>query len=134
MEKTKLSVCGVITCQKKFLIVQRASNDDFLPSVWEFPGGSVETSETITDALIRELKEELGLDITANKKELIGFSEEFMDPEKTNRYLQMNYEIEFPNEPTITLSPEHVAYDWASPQDPRLDEFLKNIIQQAKTI
>ena len=42
MSKTKLSVCGVIVHQNKFLIVKRSETDDFLPNCWEFPGGSVE--------------------------------------------------------------------------------------------
>ena len=79
MQKTKLSVCGVIIHKGRFLIVKRSENDDFLPNYWEFPGGGVETSENLEDALIREIKEEIGIDITHNKKELIGISEEFMN-------------------------------------------------------
>ncbi|MGN0919868.1 MAG: NUDIX domain-containing protein [Alphaproteobacteria bacterium] len=130
MQKTKLSVCGVIIHKDRFLIVKRSENDDFLPNYWEFPGGGVETSENLEDALIRELKEEIGIDLTHNPKKLIGVSEEFMDKGKTERYLQLNYKIELSNEPKITLSPEHKVYDWATEDDPRLDGFLKEIVKQ----
>ena len=133
MQKIKLSVCGVIVYEKRFLIVKRSEKDDFLPNCWEFAGGSVEAAETIEDALIRELHEELGVDIRDYKKELIGISEEFMDKDKTERYLQLNYKIEVPNEPKITLSSEHVAYDWITEGDLRLDAFLKEIVQQLET-
>ena len=132
MQKTKLSVCGVIIYQGRFLIVRRSETDDFLPNCWEFAGGSVEASETIEDALVRELQEEIGIDISEYQKELIGISEEFMNKDKTERYLQLNYKIELSDEPRITLSSEHVEYDWATSDDPRLDAFLKEVVKQLK--
>lgn len=47
----------------RVLIAQRPEGKA-LAGLWEFPGGKVESGERPEQALIRELKEELGIDVT----------------------------------------------------------------------
>ena len=63
-------VCGIIYKDDKILLTRRKKGKS-LEGFWEFPGGKVEKEETDTIALKRELKEELGLEIS----ELNYFSE-----------------------------------------------------------
>lgn len=57
-------VAAVIIHNKKILCVQRGpAKYDYISKKWEFPGGKVEENETNIDAIIREIKEELHMDI-----------------------------------------------------------------------
>lgn len=54
--------CAIIQHQGKILICQRSKSMS-LPGKWEFPGGKREEFESLSDCLIREIHEELSLEI-----------------------------------------------------------------------
>ncbi|MCR9191237.1 MAG: (deoxy)nucleoside triphosphate pyrophosphohydrolase [Gammaproteobacteria bacterium] len=58
----KVAVAVIFDEKKRILITQRAAN---IPSggLWEFPGGKLEPDESPEAALIREVKEEVNLDV-----------------------------------------------------------------------
>ena len=130
-EKISLSVCAFVIYNGSLLIVKRSAEDDFLPNVWEFPGGGVEKGETLRQALAREIKEEVNLDLSAAKIQLVGVSEELSREEFITHKIQLNYEVVLDGKPTISLSPEHCEYDWANHCDDRFDDFLKDILKQS---
>src|ERR1700726_4811085 len=43
------------------LLARRSPHRTTYPALWSFPGGHVEQDESLTDALIRELREEVGV-------------------------------------------------------------------------
>jgi 8-oxo-dGTP diphosphatase len=53
-------VAAVIEQEQKILVCQRKA-DGAHGGKWEFPGGKVEAGESLEGALIRELREELGI-------------------------------------------------------------------------
>ena len=55
-------VAGLILRRERLLVCQRHENSAF-PLKWEFPGGKVEQGESPLNALKRELKEELAIDV-----------------------------------------------------------------------
>jgi 8-oxo-dGTP diphosphatase len=55
-------VAGLIFRDGRLLVCQRHESSAF-PLKWEFPGGKVESGEASEDALRRELKEELEIEI-----------------------------------------------------------------------
>lgn len=63
---TKLTLvvaCALIDADNRVLIAQRPEGKT-LAGLWEFPGGKVDAGERPEQALIRELKEELGIAVT----------------------------------------------------------------------
>ena len=53
---------AIIKKDGKYLICQRSADDE-CGLQWEFPGGKLEEGETLEECIIREIKEELNLDI-----------------------------------------------------------------------
>ena len=121
---------GVITNpQKQILIAKRAANAH-QGGLWEFPGGKVEAGEAVTDALARELFEELAIKPTACRF--------FMDivhdyPDKTVR-LDIWTVSEFTGEPSgaegqvirwVALS-ELADYEFPKANVAIIDKLLKS--------
>ena len=56
---------ALVDVDGRVLIAQRPEGKS-MAGLWEFPGGKVDPGETPEQALIRELQEELGIDVTEN--------------------------------------------------------------------
>lgn len=60
-------VCAFIFEGQKVLITQRPSHKSE-PLCWEFPGGKVEPNESEQAAIVREINEELNLEVIAEER------------------------------------------------------------------
>jgi len=49
------------------VLIAKRTPDKPMPNIWEFPGGKLEVDETLEECGIREIKEELELDIAMDK-------------------------------------------------------------------
>ena len=58
-----VAACALVDPDGRVLIAQRPEGKS-MAGMWEFPGGKVEPGETPEDTVIRELHEELGIDVT----------------------------------------------------------------------
>ena len=114
-EKKRL-VVGVAIASRtsgKLLLLQRAADEEFLPNVYELPGGHAEddTDATIFDTVVREAAEETGLMVTAVLREF--------EPFEYGRSVQLNFVVEVEaaedEVPVPKLNPsEHQAFVWAN--------------------
>ena len=73
-------VAGLILQNDKLLICQRPNFKDH-PLKWEFPGGKIKNDETNEEALIREINEELSINII-NYEGLISYNFNYKDLNK----------------------------------------------------
>jgi 8-oxo-dGTP diphosphatase len=54
--------CALLDADRRVLISQRPQGKT-MAGLWEFPGGKIEPGERPEEALIRELREELGIEV-----------------------------------------------------------------------
>ena len=116
-------VAGLIFQNNKLLICQRPKFKDH-PLKWEFPGGKIKKNETSEDALIREINEELSINIF-NYNELISYSFNYSDLGKAvfiNFYLIKNFEGKI-------LNKFHNQLKWIEIKDIREYDFLEGDIK-----
>jgi 8-oxo-dGTP diphosphatase len=64
---TQIVVAGALIADGALLVAQRARPPE-LAGLWELPGGKVAPGESDADALARELREELGVDVTVGAR------------------------------------------------------------------
>lgn len=65
--KKHITVVGAVIVRDGLIYCARRGLGRVLPGMWEFPGGKVETDESFAEALVREIDEELGCEISVIK-------------------------------------------------------------------
>lgn len=63
MKSVFVVACALVDVDGRVLVAQRPEGKS-MAGLWEFPGGKIEQGELPEQALIRELKEELGIDVS----------------------------------------------------------------------
>lgn len=125
--KTEIVLTGILRDKDLFLAVKRNENDDLFPGAWEFPGGHLETGETLKEGLKRELKEEI--DFTDDFEPII--THYYDEVKEKNGKLIHELEIDFlintdSTKINVKLSNEHSDYKWLKKDSNYLDDFIKD--------
>lgn len=111
-EKSLLLVvaCALVDTDRRVLIAQRPEGKN-LAGLWEFPGGKLEKGENPEEALIRELREELGIETKTACLAPLSFVSHAYD----NMHLLMPLYVcrKWQGTPEAR---EHTALKWVRPQ------------------
>lgn len=89
-----------------YLLLQRTESSKHFAGAWETPGGKLDTGESFAEALVRESREEVGLEIVLDG--LVGASE-FELPHIKVVLLYMKAHVVSGE---VILSHEHQDYTW----------------------
>lgn len=110
----KIVVGGaVFNKEGKLLILQREANEEAYPNLWELPGGSREPLESCEATLVRELKEEVGIDVLPIEV-FSSFNYTVQKPDLIRDTTQIGFIAELVSDDKVVISSEHQAYAWIS--------------------
>ena len=88
MNENKLIAQALIKTEKGYLVTKRSKEESSYQEYWDIPGGSAEPGELPKDAVIRETKEETGLDIIPLK---VIQEDSTFDETKNKVYVRLVY-------------------------------------------
>lgn len=95
----------------RILLLKRRENETVYPGHYTFPGGKIEGNDTISEGLIREVKEECGLDLSPGliliKEKAIGRPDG-----QTSKSLSFLCSVEDPEKITIDKN-DFTDFTWA---------------------
>ena len=119
----------MINDNNEVLISLRKNKEEY-NGYWEYPGGKVESGETIEQGLVREIKEELDLDIAKNCVAPLTFA---VDEQKVNETILFLYVCRKWDGSITSLINQKIEWvkpiDLAQYQMPRSNLFLNSILR-----
>ena len=114
-----LTVLGVLKRKSdgRYLITRRVMTKSWAPGHWEIPGGGVKAGEASYDAVVREISEETGIDVSGWQGDVV-FTYKRENPEEGDNYFVDVYcfEGEFSPDQIKLLEDETMDFEIADIQ------------------
>lgn len=106
-------VSAVIPQKNRFLVLKRGPKKQLYPNKWVFPGGKVEIGENVIEAVYREVKEEVNLEL----KDQLAFIRAYnFDVRKNSQSLGLVFCIPHLSG-KVKLENDYEKYLWVTPQE-----------------
>jgi len=126
-KKTIRVVAAILTYGHGILVCRRAQHK-VSAGLWEFPGGKIESGESAPSALVREIKEELGIDIEVGSLFDVSTTETAAGVIQLECYFATCSEVPVSSSDhdALTLTPLSSISElsWASPDLPAVAKLL----------
>ena len=108
MKKEAIEAVNVVIVNKdKKVLIAKRKPDKPMPNKWEFPGGKLEENETLRECGVREIKEELEVDVATD--EYVGYEDLEFDKKNFRLHIYTAHKIEEKQELRLN---EHTESAW----------------------
>lgn len=107
----------VVHNEKVLLLRQSSAYEDSVrekDGKWDVPGGRISPKETVREGLVREIKEESGLDVKPGR--LLGIFDGFPEIQGETCHVVRVYFLCHADTDSVVLSQDHDAHDWTDPE------------------
>ncbi len=129
MNGNRIIVHTLIKNEDKYLVTKRAKEETTFPEYWDIPGGLVDYGELPKDAVVRETKEEVNLDIKPTK---VIHEDSNYDKEKDMIFIRLVYLCELKDKiDNIKLQEEeHSEYRLVNSLDDLAGELISPFLEE----
>ena len=130
LSKKKITVTAAVIWQDGKVLITKRPEGTHLEGLWEFPGGKKEGTETLEECIIREIKEELGVQIKPEKLLLTvnhEYESKIVDLNIFECALVNGYPVPMEGQDMKWVRPSDMSGFTFPPPDIKVIEFLKKL-------
>jgi 8-oxo-dGTP diphosphatase len=126
---TKKVIAALLWNANNQILIAKRGKQDALYGKWEFPGGKLEDGETEKECLVRELKEEFGIDVIVGDYFASSLFVHKNQPYEMKMYVVKEYSGEFTlfehAEIRFVGVKDLLQYDMPDPDKPIVNKLLE---------
>jgi 8-oxo-dGTP diphosphatase len=119
---------------KRYLVLKKSNVEDINPNTFDMPGGRIRFGEKLEEAVVREAREETGLNV---KPSLVFNAWTFVKKGENFQLTGIDF-LCTTNQDEVKLSEEHSGFEWRTAgeiiSDKKYPDWLKRTIEKADRI